>query len=166
MKISHFLAATLAASSMFLASCDKKGGDSSSGGSGGAAVSEKEALENFKKSALEIKAMSKAGKDDKDPMAQMAMVKPMLAKMQAIKTDGLPADLKAAWADMKVKVAEMADIMKDMPDKKEEIMAWAQKKFTDPAIAAKMQKMGDEGKAAGEKLKEVGKKYNLDMDMD
>jgi hypothetical protein len=165
MKIAHFLAASLTASTIFLTACDKKTEDSKGGG-GGAAVSEKDAIEALKKDAVEIKAMAAAGKDSKDPMAQMTMIKPMLAKMQAIKTEGLPADLKTALVDAKAKIAEMAAIFKDMPEKKEEVMAWAQKAFTDPAIQQKMQKIGEEVKTTGEKLKEVSKKYGVDMDMD
>jgi hypothetical protein len=165
MKISLLLSSALAASTLFLTSCDKKGDDAKATGDGGGAVSEKDALESFKKSAAEIKAMAAAGKESKDPMAQMGMVKPMLAKMQAIKTEGLPADLKAALTEAKAKVAEFAVIFKDMPEKKDEIAAWAQKTFTDPAIGPKMEKLGNEVKASGEKLKEVSKKYGADMDM-
>ncbi|HWB02688.1 MAG TPA: hypothetical protein VG796_06650 [Verrucomicrobiales bacterium] len=167
MKITRLLAAGFAASSIFLAACDKKGEDAKGGGSGGASttVSEKDAIEALKKDAAEIKAMSKAGEESKDPMAQMTMIKPMLAKMQAIKTEGLPADLKTALEEAKIKIGEMAVLFKDLPAKKEEVMAWAQKAFADPTLQTKMQKIGEEVKATGEKLKDVAKKYGVDMDM-
>ncbi len=127
-----------------------------------AAVSEEAALASFKKATEEIKAMQKSG-DKSDPLGQLALFKPMLAKMKAVKTEGLPADLKTAWDEMMVKTEEMAAIFKDMPEKKEEIGAWAQKTFSDPEISKKMQKIATEGKAAGKKMKETAKKHGLDL---
>ncbi|HEX2748247.1 MAG TPA: hypothetical protein VHM91_09645 [Verrucomicrobiales bacterium] len=127
-----------------------------------AAVSEEAALASFKKGAEEIKAMQKSG-DKTDPLARLTLIKPMLAKMKAIKTEGLPADLKTAWEEMMVKTEEMAAIFKDMPEKAEEIKAWAQKTFSDPEVSKKLQKIGTEGKAAGKKMKEAAKKYGIEI---
>ncbi len=158
MKIPRLLTAACAASAILFAACDNKGG-----GSGGA-TSEKEALDAFKAKVEEIKQLSKAGEAESqgNPMGGMGKLKQIMAKVAEIKTDGLPADLKEAFTVAQSKMAGMAEIFKDMPEKQEEMMAWMMKLGTDPAIKEKMETLQKEGDAAFEKLKEVGKKYGIE----
>lgn len=96
-----------------------------------------------------------------DPAAGIAMVGEIVTKFQAIKTDGLPADLKSAWGEMTGVIGEMGDIFKGMPtanpDKPEDAMkAFGELMPKLMAIQAKME-------PAAKKLDEVGKKYGLDL---
>ncbi len=98
-------------------------------------------------------------------MAGMAKMKTVMARVNAIKTDGLPADLKEAFTGFRSKLSEMVDLLKDMPEKKEDMLAWAQKMAADPALGAKMAAIGQEVGVLGEKLSEVAKKHGIDAQM-
>ena len=128
-----------------------------------ACSNEKAALANFK---TEVEGVTKWAEEktkaaSTDPTASMAVVPEIVAKFKAIKTDGLPADLKTAWADMNVVLGEMADLFKGMPKidaSKPEETGKAMQDFM-PKMMAIQGKMDPVGK----KLDEVGKKYGLDM---
>jgi hypothetical protein len=150
MKISTLFAAAGISAALFLSACGN---------------SEKEALEDFKKSAEELNALTKEAPDASDPMAGLTKVKTVSAKMDAIKTDGLPADLKEAFTAFRAKFNEMAAVLKGMPEKKEEMLAWAQKMMTDPELSAKMAKLGQELEPLGQKFTEVAKKHGIDVNM-
>ena len=98
-------------------------------------------------------------------MAGMAKMKTVMARVNAIKTDGLPADLKEAFTGFRSKLSEMVGLLKDMPEKKEDMLAWAQKMAADPALGAKMAAIGQEVGVLGEKLSEVAKKHGIDAQM-
>lgn len=165
MKLTPFITAALAASAILITSCDKpkddKAGDAKSS-SGGAAVSEKDALAGFKKAAEELNALTKEDAANPDPMGKMGKMKAVLAKVKAIKTDGLPADLKDAFTAFRGKLTEMGDLLKDMPEKKEDMLAWAQKLGTDPELGKKMGAIGGELGQLGEKFAEIAKKHGID----
>lgn len=170
--------AALASSTLIFTACDKKpegggaSGGSSSSSSGGGAASEKDALEAFKKQAAEIKDFADKNKPDgANPAAGMALIGQMVDKMKALKTDGLPADLKQAVADMNVALGKMNDVIKDLPKDAEGFQKAIMEKATkDPSFVQKFQgdmaKIGEEVKTAGEKLKEVSKKHGIDFDID
>ena len=160
MKLTRILTTACAASALLFTSCDKD-----TGTSGGGARSEKEALADFKKSADELNAMTKEDPAPTDPMAGMVKMKAIMAKVKAINTDGLPADLKEAFINFRNKLSEMADVVKDMPEKAEDRLAWAQKMMADPALGQKMDTLGQEVATLGEKMGEVAKKYGIDADV-
>ena len=179
MKLTTILSVALASSSLLFTACDKKaeggaasGSSSSSSSSGGGATSEKDALEAFKKQAAEIKDFADKNKPDgANPAAGMALIGQMVDKMKALKTDGLPADLKQAVADMNVALGKMNDVIKDLPKDAEGFQKAIMEKATkDPAFVQKFQtdmaKIGEEVKTAGEKLKEASKKHGIDFDID
>jgi hypothetical protein len=125
---------------------------------------EKTALEEFKKDVAALKAWS----DEKEksfagnPMAALAAVGEMTTKCKAIKTDGLPADLKEAWAKNLVAMEKMAALMGEMPANPEE----AQKKMADPAFqkdfGVKMLAIQQEVMSASTKMDELSKKYGFE----
>ena len=169
MKLTPFITAALAASAILITSCEKKDGDASSSG-GGAAVSEKDALAAFKKTALELQAESKAMKEGGDQMAMMSQAKAMFAKMLTMKPDGLPADLKEALIAAQAKLSTATGALKDLPNSAEEVKALMAKAASDPTIVEKLTKAGEAfGKIMQEadplmkKLAEVAKKYNIDL---
>ena len=162
MKLSRIITPVCASAALFFTACDKK--ESAGSGAAGGAVSEKAALDAFKKSAEELNALTKE-EPNADPMAGMAKMKTVMARVNAIKTDGLPADLKEAFTGFRSKLSEMVGLLKDMPEKKEDMLAWAQKMAADPALGAKMAAIGQEVGVLGEKLSEVAKKHGIDAQM-
>jgi hypothetical protein len=127
------------------------------------------AMEAFKKEMLAIEAYTKeqeaALKDN--PMAGIAMIRNIVGKLKAVKTDGLPADLKAGYGEFVAVIAKMGDMFKGWPDKPEQMVEFIQKKATeDPkfmeSFGEKMAALEGEMKPAIQKLDELGKKYGLE----
>lgn len=169
MKLTRLITTALAASAMLFTACDKKEEGGSSGGGG--AVSEKDALARFKADMLAMKADTESMKPDPaNPMGMLAPLKAMLNKIVAVKTDGLPADLKAALIEAQTKVAAAKEMFKDVPEVSD-MAALTEKLTADPALAAKLQKVMTEDlpkvmEAVGpamEKVGEVAKKHGLDL---
>lgn len=159
MKLTRIITTAFAASALLFASCnkDEKGGSASGGG--GAAVSEKDALDAFKKAAVEINALIAEGKAAGDPVAGLPKMKAAMEKMKAIKTEGLPADLKESFTAAMSGMGEMIALFKGMPADPAEIGPFMQKLMTDPKIA----KLGETSKAATAKFKEVAAKYGVEI---
>jgi len=134
-------------------------------------VSEKDALATYKTEALAIKEWSKKNEPDaNNPVAGMALIGQMVDKMKAMKTAGLPADLKAAHEKMVATMGKMADAIKDFPKDAEGFQKYMIEKATaDPAFGTKFQaqmaELGKEAEASGEALKAAGKKYDIDLDL-
>ena len=133
-------------------------------------VDEKAALANFKSEAEAFGkwAEEKGKAASTDPMAGIAMMGELPGKFKAIKTDGLPADLKSAWADMGGILGEMTELFKDVkipkiekPEDATKVMAELGPKFQE--IGPKLQAIQAKAERIDKKLEEVGKKYNLDM---
>lgn len=127
------------------------------------------ALDNFKKEmeALEAYTKQQEAALKENPMGGIAMIRNMISKIKAVKTDGLPDDLKAGFGDFVTAISKVGDIFKDWPEKPEEMMAFIQKKATDDpkfmeAFGEKMAGIEQEMKPAIEKLDALGKKYGLD----
>jgi|GEM_PF-941675 len=127
------------------------------------------ALDNFKKEmeALEAYTKQQEAALKENPMGGIAMIRNMIIKIKAVKTDGLPDDLKAGFGDFVTAISKVGDIFKDWPEKPEEMMAFIQKKATDDpkfmeAFGEKMAGIEQEMKPAIEKLDALGKKYGLD----
>src|SRR5262245_11625103 len=77
------------------------------------------ALEAFKKEMLTLEAFVKqqeaAAKDN--PLAGVPMIRGIVSKLKAVKTEGLPADLKAGYEGFVAVISKMADLFKDWPEK-------------------------------------------------
>jgi hypothetical protein len=146
----------------------------------GPSADEKAAIERFKTQLMttktEVEALMKEGAAAAatNPMAQLVPMKALCAKMQAIKTDGLPADLKEAWDGMAASFGKMADLFKDFPDKPDDMGPWIVKNVgSDPAkvqqwsaeFGAKLAAISQGGDAAEKKLTEVAQKYGIDPSM-
>lgn len=173
MKLTSLLTIALAASSLVFTACDKKeGGGTTSSGGGGAAVSEADAIARIKKQATEIKEWADKNKPAADnPMAGLAMIDTMVAKMKAVDTSGAPADLKKAIDDMNAVLAKMAAIVKDLPKDAAAMQTYIMDKAkADPGFMTKfqadMESVGKEMETAGNNLKEVSKKHGIDFDID
>jgi hypothetical protein len=126
------------------------------------APDEKAALANFKTEVENTtKWMEENDKAAKtDPVQGLAKVGELVAKFKSIKTDGLPADLKAAWGEMTGLMTEFGDVFKGIkidPAKPEDAM----KVFAE--IGPKMMALEEKGKPVAKKLEELGKKYGLDL---
>jgi hypothetical protein len=164
MKRFPILAGTAAA--LLFAACEKQGSASSAPAAPAApAVDEsKAAVEAFKTEMEGVKTwMEEKGKAlDKNPMGMLTLTKQLADKMQAVKTDKLPADLKEAFADFTGIVGEMGAIFKDAPEKAEEMLPFMMKLGQDPNFRTKMEKIGKAGDAAAAKLKEIGAKYGVE----
>ena len=160
MKLTRIIITAFASSALLFASCnkDEKGGSSASGGGAGA-VSEKDALDAFKKAAVEINALVAEGKAAPDPVSGLPKMKAALEKMKAIKTEGLPADLKESFTASMAGLDEMINLFKGMPADPAEIEPFMNKLMTDPKIA----KLGETSKAATAKFKEIAAKYGIEI---
>jgi hypothetical protein len=130
----------------------------------GCSRSEKDAVEEFKKDTTSLKTW--ADEQEKgfkaDPMAPIKMMKEMVSKMKAVRTDGLPADLKDPWTTIVDDMSKMATITADMPTDLTKIGA-------DPAMMQKMQdiqkkmmEVGPKLEADGKKMAEAAKKYGIE----
>ncbi len=129
-----------------------------------------EALDTFKKDMTGLEAYVKeqeAGLKT-NPMAGIAMIRGIITKLQAIKTDGLPADLKTGYSEFVTAISKMGDIFQGWPEKAEDMQAFIGKKISeDPkfmeSFGAKMATAEKDMAPAVAKLDELGKKYGLDM---
>ncbi len=124
---------------------------------------EKAAIANFKTQIEETSKWieEKQKEATTDPAAGIAMVGEIIAKLKAIKCDGLPADLKGAWGDMTVVLGEMGEVFKGMPKvdgTKPEEMQKVMGEFLPKMMAV-------QGKVApvAKKLKDLGTKYGIEM---
>jgi len=139
-----------------------------------AAIAKFEAELKATKAAAEaiMKENEKAASEN--PLAMMVPMKALAGKMQEIKGDGLPADLKDSWSGVVASFGKLADLLKDFPDKPNDLVAWVTKNVgTDQAALEKWQndfqaKLGavmQGTEAAGKKFEEAGKKYGLDPEV-
>ena len=90
-----------------------------------------EALDGFKKQMTGLEAYVKeqeAGLKT-NPMAGIAMIRNIVTKLQAIKTDGLPADLQTGYTEFVTAISKMGDMFKGWPEKAEDMQAFIVKKI-------------------------------------
>jgi len=127
------------------------------------------ALDTFKKEMETLEAYTKQQEAalKENPMGGIAMIRNMVGKIKAIKTDGLPEDLKQGFSEFVVAISKVGDIFKDWPEKPDDMLAFVQKKATDDpkfmeAFGEKMAGIEKEMQPAIEKLDALGKKYGLD----
>jgi hypothetical protein len=125
---------------------------------------EKTALEEFKKDMTALQAWSKEKEKSfaGNPLGPLAAMGELTIKSKAIKTDGLPADLKEAWKQNLAAMDKMSAAMGQLPANPEE----AQKKMADPAFqkdfGAKMAAVQPDVMAASTKMDEMAKKYGFE----
>ena len=128
-----------------------------------------EALDGFKKEMTGLEAYVKqqeAGLKE-NPMAGIAMIRNIVTKLRAIKTDGLPADLKGGYMEFVTAISKMGDMFTGWPEKAEDMQAFIVKKIgEDPKymdkFGEKMSALEKDMAPAVAKLDELGKKYGLE----
>jgi hypothetical protein len=128
------------------------------------------AVAGFKKemAALEAYVKEQEAGLKTNPMAGIAMIRGIVSKLKAIKTDGLPADLNDGYTEFVAAISKMGGLFKGWPDKAEDMQRFIGKNLSeDPKYMDKFgEKMAALEKAmqpAVAKLDELGKKYGLDM---
>jgi hypothetical protein len=127
------------------------------------------ALDAFKKDmeALEAYTKEQEAAAKTNPMAGIAMIRNIVAKLKAVKTEGLPADLKAGYGEFVAVIAKMGDLFAGWPDKAEDMQTFIVKKMgEDPkfmeVFGEKMAGLEKEMQPAIAKLSELGKKYGFE----
>lgn len=150
MKLIHTIPLIVATAFFALTGCNK-------------APDEKTAIANFK---TEIESTTKWMEEKQkatatDPVAGIAMMGEMVNKFKGIKTDGLPADIKAAWGEMTAIFGELGDVFKGMP--KLDVTKPQEMEKTMGDLMPKMMAVMAKGDPVAKKLEEIGKKYGLDM---
>src|SRR5690349_17485433 len=106
-------------------------------------AAENPAIDSFKKevAALESYTTEQETLAKKDPMAGITMIRGVVAKVQAVKTDRLPADLKEGWKSFAGVMAKMGEVFKGWPEKPDEVQAFILKKGSeDPAYMENFEK--------------------------
>ena len=125
------------------------------------------AMTEFKSDIAAIRALGiKLSEEGKcNPVAGMRMMKLTTAKLAAVRTDGLPEDLRNAYDRMARFWTATGEVYSDMPEEDAAVEAWARKKFSDPKFAEKFKPIMEEGRAAGAELTRVTKKYNIELEL-
>ncbi len=163
MKPIHTLPVLILAGSLAFTGCDNKPTVADGPGKPAAQVSEADAIANFKK---EVEGIVKWEEDSKkttppnDPAAGMAMMTAMIAKFQAVSTNGLPADLKGPWGEFTGVLGELGTLVKGMPKISKDKPDDGMKAMME--MLPKMMELQTKVEPIVKKLSEVGKKYGLD----
>ena len=102
-----------------------------------------------------------------DPMAGINMIRGIISRLYAVKTDRLPADLKQGFTEFVVSTARMGELFKDWPNRSEDMQSFIAKKIgADPkymeTFDAKMKAIEIDMQPATKKLDELGRKYGID----
>ncbi len=132
------------------------------------------ALTGFKSEIKEIKAFMEANQESKDPAAGLDNLRELVRRAVAVKTEGLPADLTAAYQAMTGVMTRLQTTLDDLPvpvDQMETYMAAEKAKggTAEQEIVAKlaafqtaMASHQKDGEAASAELKEIGAKYGIE----
>jgi hypothetical protein len=123
-------------------------------------VDEKTALANFK-TEIETAGTWIEEKQKSMPGDPAAMVGEVIGKLKAVKTAGLPADLKGAWADMNAALGELGEVFKGMP-KMDALKPEEMRKVMED-LMPKLMAIQAKVEPVAAKLQEIGMKYGLDM---
>ena len=96
-------------------------------------------------------------------MAGLGIMKELVAKLRAMKSDDLPPDLKDAWSDFVSKIGKMEGLLSEIGSNPAEMI---KKAASDPnfmtTFGERMKAIEAEVKPAVDRLKEVGKKYGIE----
>lgn len=129
----------------------------------GGAISEKEAIHAFKNDAKEAYILIAEGKAAENPVVGVPKLSAGYARMLAIKTDGLPSDLKAALNDYRTSMGEFFALFKTEPETPEAVMARMKVMSDDLDLLEKLLELGEANVEASHKLNEVAKKYGIEL---
>jgi hypothetical protein len=126
------------------------------------------ALDGFKNDMASLAAYVAKQEASTDPMAGIATVRGIIGRLQALKTDGLPADLKQGFTEFVVAISKMGALLEDWPEKSEELRAFIANKIgEDPAylgkLGEKMAAIDKDMEPAVKRLDALGAKYGIDM---
>jgi len=170
MKLTHGLSLIIATACLPLTGCSK-------------AVDEKTAIANFKTDLENIsqsfnEKLKSVASDTfigdpapsigdpapsiGDPVRFSASIAEIFSNFKAVKTDGLPADLKSAWSDARAAMGEMSDLFKKFADLKSQNTDDVMKSVFSGEIWPKFQVFKAKARPAMMQFVEVGKKYGLD----
>jgi hypothetical protein len=134
-------------------------------GCGKSKAQEQAAVENFKREAESLDSWMKEKQKSMggNPMAGIAVMKELVGKLKAMKSEDLPADLKDAWADFVSKISKMEALLSEMGSDPAEMIkkATADPKFMQ-TFGERMKAIESEVRPAAQRLTEVGKKYGIE----
>ncbi len=153
MKLRYFFAGIAAAVTITLSGCSKSEAE------------QQAAVENFKKEASGIDAWMKDKQKEagRNPMAGLAIMKELVAKLKGLKNENLPPDLKDAYSDFVAKIGKMEGLLSEIGSNPAEMI---KKAASDPnfmtTFGERMKAIEAEVKPAVDRLKEVGKKYGIE----
>jgi hypothetical protein len=108
-----------------------------------------------------------AAKDRKTPVGGLNVIRTASTRLQTIKTDGLPADLQAAFRDYVERTQAVAAVFKEWPTKAEDVQPFVKRKLAENPnfLVEGKQKNAPAMTALDEavtKLAAVAKKYGLE----
>jgi hypothetical protein len=153
MKLRHLFTALATVLALAFAGCGKSKAD------------EQAAVENFKKEAEGLDGWMKEKQKAMggNPMAGIAVMRELVAKLKSMKSEDLPADLKEAWTDFVNKISKMEALLAEMGSDPAEMIkkATADPKFMQ-TFGERMKAIEAEVRPAAQRLTEVGKKYGIE----
>ena len=126
------------------------------------------AMKEFKEEIASIRQLGAkmSGGISKDkPATGLRMMKVVTAKLAAVRTLGLPEDLRSAYDRMAKFWKATSELYADMPEEDAAVEAWAKKKFSDPKFAEKYKPMLMDGKAAGAELTKIAQTYRIEIEL-
>jgi len=122
-----------------------------------------EALDGFKKEVAAVKAfsddMDKKAKED--PYIVFKLFGDLAAKIGAVETDDLPADIKEPWEAFAEITEKMAAVIGEFPKDRAELEKKANDNATMEAFSKKMEALTAEMKPHLAKLKAASTKYSI-----
>jgi len=103
-----------------------------------------------------------------NPLAGLLAFRTMIVGARAVQTDGLPDDLKAAFADCIATLNKASEVFKGWPDKPDDVLNYVRQQIAlDPkymdTFSAKMNAMSKDMDAMSQKMDEMGKKYGFSI---
>lgn len=133
-----------------------------------------DAVEAFKAEIKAIKTFMEANEETKDASVGLANLKELVKRANAVKTDGLPADLAEAYQEMTGVMNRLQGTLDDLPVPVDQLQTYMTTEAAKGGAAAEevaaklaafqtaMKTHQDDGEAASAKLKEVGAKYGIE----
>lgn len=133
------------------------------------AVTEQEAIATFKADIEKLDAENRLKEAQKggNPAAGIVLLRQLANQLRAVRTEGLPADLKTAYHDTLATIKKLEQVFAGLPDTAAEFQAYITTKATqDPAFLQKFQtdlmSAMAEMQPKAKVLDEVGRKYGID----
>ncbi len=132
------------------------------------------ALESFKAEIKSIKAFMEANQNASDPTSGLTNLRELVKRAAAVSTEGLPADLSAAYQDMTSVMQRVQLTLDDLPVPVDKLDAYMKQEALKGQAAASevaakltsfqtsMSGLQKDGETAAAKLKLVGAKYGVE----